>query len=162
MKPCLANSDAADCAGAIVVARRLAEDQKEAGMLSEAEATCRGLSSVLRDNLGTPGSDPLLLSDVTLELARVVRARGRLDEARQLCEQANSLNLVRATLLTASCDCQSVRILETLCRLGTLCSQGCPLLAAPCLIQLPTATEPHQMRHGYLAFTAATRMHPCD
>ncbi len=64
-------------------------------MLSEAEATCRGLCRILRDNLGTPGSDPLLLSDVTLELARVVRAQGRLDEARQLCEQANSLNLVR-------------------------------------------------------------------
>lgn len=67
-------------------------------MLSEAETTCRGLCSILRDALGTPGSNPLLLSDVTLELARVVRAQGRLDEARQLCEQANSLNLVSAGL----------------------------------------------------------------
>ncbi|CAL5222635.1 g5030 [Coccomyxa viridis] len=89
----LMKEEKASSPGAVVLARRLAEDQKEAGMLSEAETTCRGLCSILRDALGTPGSNPLLLSDVTLELARVVRAQGRLDEARQLCEQANSLNL---------------------------------------------------------------------
>ena len=102
---CLVDPSLADCAGAIILARRLAEDQKEAGMLSEAETTCRDLSRVLRDDPGQLGSSPLLRGDVTLELARTVRAQGRLDEARQLCEEANGQLLVH-TFLTGSYDHQ--------------------------------------------------------
>lgn len=102
---CLEGPSLADCAGAIILARRLAEDQKEAGMLSEAESTCRDLSNLLKENPGQLGSLPLLLSDVTLELARTVRAQGRLDEARQLCEQANGQMLVQ-TFLAGSRDHQ--------------------------------------------------------
>ena len=72
-------------------------------MLSEAETTCRDLSRILSYTPGQPGSSPLLRSDVTLELARTVRAQGRLDEARQLCEEANGQILVQ-TFLAGSYD----------------------------------------------------------
>ena len=100
---CLVDPSLADCAGAVLLARRLAEDQKEAGMPREAEITCRDLRRVLREDPGQTGSDPLLLSDVTLDLAFTVRAQGRLDEARQLCEEAYGQNLVQ-TFLAGSHD----------------------------------------------------------
>ena len=151
---CLVDSSLADCAGAIILARRLAEDQKEAGMLSEAEITCRDLSKMLRDNPGQPGSSPLLRSDVTLELARTVRAQGRLDEARQLCEEANGQILVQ-TFLAGSYDHQ--RLCNSggfvVCRGRLCCSdmlgsrQVCAVSAAPFVTQLPTAAVPHCMQH---------------
>ena len=86
---CVADSSLAECAGAVSLARRLIQEQREAGLLSEAEATCRDLSRTL---LGDPGLDSKnsLLPELSLELARIVMAQGRLDEARQLCEQADS------------------------------------------------------------------------
>ena len=76
-----------------MLARRLAEDQRKTGMLSEAEATCRTLTSTLRDKSGRvdaviAGSEPLV-GDIYVELAGIVRARGRLEKARQLWEEAN-------------------------------------------------------------------------
>lgn len=84
-----------DFAGVILLTRRLAEDQKEAGMLPEAEATCLALKTALSDDASRMSSDPLQNS-ISLELAHIVRAQGRLDEARQLCEQVNSQYSVSA------------------------------------------------------------------
>ena len=77
------------CAGVVSLASRLAEDQKEAGMLSEAEATCRTLSNTIKDD---PAFDKehYLLDEIFMESARAMRAQGRIDEARQLCEQTYS------------------------------------------------------------------------
>ena len=96
----MAVSSLAECAGVITLSRRLIEDQKEAGLLSEAEATCRALGRTLLSDpsyLDTPEPMPIiprnnctLLPELSLELACIVRAQGRLDEARQLCEQADS------------------------------------------------------------------------
>ena len=75
--------------------RRLAEDQREAGMLSEAEGTCRALEAAISGDASRPAHDPLLIG-TCLQLAHILKARGQLDEARQLCEEANSLNAVGA------------------------------------------------------------------
>ena len=92
----------ADCSGVMILARMLAEDQRKAGMLSEAEATCRTLISTLRDNLGrvdaVVAEGKLLVGDIYVELASIVRAQGRLDEARQLCEEAISQHVVGADI----------------------------------------------------------------
>lgn len=62
-------------------------------MLVEAEATCMTLSKTIRsDPSGMDNNNSLI--KVTLERARIVRAQGRLDEARQLCMEANNHNLV--------------------------------------------------------------------
>ena len=59
-------------------------------MLSNAEATCRSLCDTVRDYPGGLDSKRAVdLSDITLDLARVVKAQGRLDEAWQLCKEAN-------------------------------------------------------------------------
>ena len=72
----------------------LTGDQKDARMLVEAEATCMTLSKTIRsDPSGMDNNNSLI--KVTLERARIVRAQGRLDKARQLCEEANSQRLVR-------------------------------------------------------------------
>lgn len=82
-----------DRAGGINLARTLAHVQTQAGLLSDAEATCRSLYNTVRGYPGRLNSDKNInvnfRSDITLDLARVVKARGRLDEARQLCEEAN-------------------------------------------------------------------------
>ena len=75
--------------------RRLAEDQREAGMLPEAEATCRALKAAISGDASRPAHDPLLIG-TCLQLAQILKARGQLAEARQLCEEANSLNAVGA------------------------------------------------------------------
>jgi len=64
-------------------------------MLPEAEATCLALKTALSDDASRMSSDPLQNS-ISLELAHIVRAQGRLDEARQLCEQVNSQYSVSA------------------------------------------------------------------
>lgn len=66
-------------------------------MLSGAEATCRTLAKAVRDELGRP-DDIVSLAYITLDLARTVRAQGRLDEARRLCEEANNQESVSAHL----------------------------------------------------------------
>ena len=75
--------------------RRLAEDQREAGMLPEAEATCRALKAAISGDASRPAHDPLLIG-TCLQLAQILKTRGQLTEARQLCEEANSLNAVGA------------------------------------------------------------------
>lgn len=75
--------------------RRLAEDQREAGMLPEADATCRALKAAISGDASRPAHDPLLIG-TCLQLAQILKARGQLAEARQLCEEANSLNAVGA------------------------------------------------------------------
>ena len=86
----MADLSLAECAGAVTLARRLIQDQKEAGLLREAEATCRGLGRTLMDDANHLHSGDWLLAQNFLELARIVRAQGRLNEAEQLCEQADS------------------------------------------------------------------------
>ncbi|CAK0783823.1 hypothetical protein CVIRNUC_007023 [Coccomyxa viridis] len=77
--------------GALMLMRRLAEDQREAGMLPEADATCRALKAAISGDASRPAHDPLLIG-TCLQLAQILKARGQLAEARQLCEEANSLN----------------------------------------------------------------------
>ena len=75
--------------------RRLAEDQREAGMLPEAEATCRALKAAISSDASRQAHDPLLIG-TCLQLAQILKERCQLAEARQLCEEANSLNAVGA------------------------------------------------------------------
>ena len=100
----MANMSLADRVGVIVLARRLAQDEKEAGKLSDAEATCRTLSSTVRDDPDRPASDDLR-NDIILDLACIVRAQGRLDEARQLCEEVANQHVLHTNLCQDACVC---------------------------------------------------------
>ena len=116
----------ADRAGVIDLARVLAEAQQQAGMLSDAEATCRTLCSTARDYPGRLNSKRTvnLRSDLTLDLARIVKAQGRLDEARQLCEDANDQDaqLVSTHLHSRSGGtCEGLQIHQRLCIWIHLC-----------------------------------------
>ncbi|CAL5222638.1 g5033 [Coccomyxa viridis] len=62
------------------------EQQEPIEKLSDAEAICRALINNLKKHWGV-GDD---LSNLYTALARIVRAQGRLDEARQLCKEANN------------------------------------------------------------------------
>ena len=71
------------------------EQQEPIEKLSDAEAICRALINNLKKHWGV-GDD---LSNLYTALARIVRAQGRLDEARQLCKEANNHYLVSQNLL---------------------------------------------------------------
>ena len=60
--------------------------------------TCRRLKSVLTEDAGRQPGD-LLLNRISLELAQIMKAQGRLDEARQLCEGLSSSYSVRPPCL---------------------------------------------------------------
>lgn len=91
-------------AGLLMLLKRLGEEQRDAGMLPEAEVSCRVLKTALSDDASRPAHDPLLLN-ASLELAQIVKARGRLDEARQLCEEANSITAVGLLQLQRALSC---------------------------------------------------------
>ena len=61
-------------------------------------ATCRRLKSALTEDAGRQPGDPLL-NVISLELAQIVKAQGRLGEARQLCEEFSSQYSVRPPCL---------------------------------------------------------------
>ena len=71
------------------------EQQEQIKKLSDAEAICRALISNLKKHWGV--SDDL--SNLYTTLAGIVRAQGRLDEARQLCLEANNHYLLSQDLL---------------------------------------------------------------
>ncbi len=78
-----------------------AEEQLEQiEKLRDAEAICRALISNLKKHWGV-GDD---LSNLYTTLARIVRAQGRLDEAQQLCVEANNHYLVSQDLLLHAHD----------------------------------------------------------
>lgn len=60
--------------------------------------TCRRLKGALTEDVGRQPGDPLL-NAISLELAQIVKAQGRLDEARQLCEGLSSQYSVRPPCL---------------------------------------------------------------
>ena len=62
------------------------------------DAICRALISNLK-NHGDRKDSIYVLSGLCETLARLVRAQGRLDEARQLCVEANEHSLVSQDLL---------------------------------------------------------------
>ena len=66
-------------------------------MLSDAEAICRALISNLKNHPDRKDSR-YVLSSLCETLARLVKAQGRLSEARQLCEEANDHSLVSVFL----------------------------------------------------------------
>ena len=71
------------------------EQQERIKLLRDAEAICRALISNLKDRKDhKDGMGLHELSNLCEKLARIVRAQGRLDEARQLCMEANNHNLV--------------------------------------------------------------------
>ena len=64
------------------------EDQREgAEELADAEAVCKALVSNLKNHKDRRDSVHVL-SDLCQTLACIVRAQGRLDEARQLCKES--------------------------------------------------------------------------
>ena len=78
-------------------------------MLSDAEAICRALISNIKNHKGRRDSIDAL-SDLCKTLVRIVRKQGRLDEARQLCVEANKLCLVsQDILLYAHVVCHGLR-----------------------------------------------------
>ncbi len=72
------------------------EQQEQIKAWSDAEAICRALISHVKDRWDSMRIYEL--SSLSLHLARTVRAQGRLDEARQLCMEANRLSLVSQDL----------------------------------------------------------------
>ncbi|CAL5222636.1 g5031 [Coccomyxa viridis] len=71
----------------------LAEACEEEGFLIEAENAYKGLSEMhdaFKDDPSIPVSNPLLFSDITLGFAQFLRRQGRLDKARELCDQVIS------------------------------------------------------------------------
>ena len=108
----------------IDLARKLAQAQQQAGMLSNAEATCRRLCDTVRGNPGCLDSERAVdLSDITLDLARVLKAQGRLDEARQLCKEANDQDaqLVGTHLSSSSSSYKDAKIRQRMCIQTHLC-----------------------------------------
>lgn len=76
----------------------LAEACEEEGFLIEAENAYKGLSEMhdaFKDDPSIPVSNPLLFSDITLGFAQFLRRQGRLDKARELCDQVISDHRVR-------------------------------------------------------------------
>ncbi len=72
-------------------------EDKDEEVLANAEAICRALISNVRGVQGRQDSKHLL-SSLSLYLARIVRAQGRLDEARQLCEESISQSTASSNL----------------------------------------------------------------
>ena len=96
-------------------------------MLSEAKATCRTLSSTIQDD---PGFDREhdLLDEIIIETARIVRAQGRIDEARQLCEHTYSrLSVSAHQFEEALVDALGCHIIAC-CNLGNLLGGVCGFL----------------------------------
>ena len=76
------------------------EQQERINALSDAEAICIALISNLKNHNEREDSMRIYeLSCLYEKLARIARAQGRLDEARQLCVEANNHRLVSQDLL---------------------------------------------------------------